>query len=65
MSEIIKNQFESVIEKFNQARQEIDAKYQATVQVAVQRVRKKQREIRVMYSMLNGNSPDNMIGGMA
>lgn len=65
MSEIIKNQFESVIEKFNQARQEAEAKYQATVQQAVMRVRKKQREIRVYYSMLNGNSPDNMIGGMA
>ena len=65
MSEAIKNQFESVIEKFNQARQEAEAKYQATVQQAVMRARKKQREIRVMYSMLNGNSFDNTVGGMA
>jgi hypothetical protein len=64
MSEII-NKFQSVLESANQARQEIEAKYQETVKVAVQRVRKKQREIRVMYSMLNGNSPDNMIGGLA
>lgn len=65
MSEIIKNQFESVIEKFTRARHEAEAKYQATAKEAVKRVRKKQREIRVMYSMLNGNSPDNMIGGLA
>lgn len=65
MSEIIKNQFENVIEKFNQARQEIDAAYQVTIDKAVKRVRNKQRQIRVYYSMLNGNSPDNMIGGLA
>ncbi len=65
MTDAIKNQFESIREQMAQARQTLDAKYQETVKTAVQRVRKKQREIRVMYSMLNGNSPDNMIGGMA
>lgn len=64
MSELI-NKFQSVLESASQARQEIEAKYQETVKEAVKRVRKKQREIRVMYSMLNGNSPDNMIGGLA
>ena len=65
MSELIKNQFEAIREQMAQARQEIEAKYQETINTAVQRVRKKQREIRVMYSMLNGCSPDNMIGGPA
>lgn len=65
MSEIIKNQFELVIEKFNHARQELDAAYQATLQVAVKRARKKQRQIRVYYSMLNGSAFDNTVGGMA
>lgn len=65
MSEIIKNQFESVIEVFSKARQELDAAYQATLEVAVKRARKKQRQIRVMYSMLNGNGFDNTVGGLA